>query len=100
MLLGERGVEVAGGLVGQQDGGVVDQRARDGHALLLAAGEPARQRVRLVRQAHLLEQLAGALADVGVGAPSTSSAKATFSRTVRCGEQLEVLEDTPMLRRR
>ena len=32
-------VEVAGGLVGEQERGPVDQRAGDGHALLLAAGE-------------------------------------------------------------
>jgi hypothetical protein len=34
-------VEVAGRLVGQQQRGPVHQRARDGHALLLAAGELA-----------------------------------------------------------
>src|SRR5208282_3407025 len=32
-------VQVAGGLVGQDDGGIVDQRAGDGHTLPLAAGE-------------------------------------------------------------
>ena len=32
-------VEVAGGLVGQDQLRVVDQRAGDGHALLLAAGQ-------------------------------------------------------------
>src|ERR1700722_10091109 len=32
-------VEVARGLVGQQQGRMVDEAARDGHALLLAAGE-------------------------------------------------------------
>ena len=34
-------VEVPGGLVGEQDRGLPDQRARHGHALLLAAGELA-----------------------------------------------------------
>ncbi len=37
-LHGVLGVEVAGGLVQQQNLGVVRQRARDGHALLLAPG--------------------------------------------------------------
>jgi hypothetical protein len=39
--LGEErtGVKRGGGLVEEQDLGVADQRARDGHALLLAAGE-------------------------------------------------------------
>ncbi len=35
-------VEIAGGLVGQNQLGLIDQRARDGHALLLAAGKLAR----------------------------------------------------------
>ena len=46
-------VEVAGGLVGQEDGGVVDQRAGDRHPLLLAARQLARIRPALGRQAHL-----------------------------------------------
>jgi hypothetical protein len=33
------GVEIAGGFVGVDDAGVVDERAGDGHALLLAAGK-------------------------------------------------------------
>ena len=33
------GVEVAGGLVGEDDGGLVDEGAGDADALLLAAGE-------------------------------------------------------------
>ena len=32
-------IEVAGGLVGQQQTGSVDERPRDGHAPLLAAGQ-------------------------------------------------------------
>ena len=40
-------VEVAGGLVGEEHGGPGDERAGDGHALLLAAGELG----GLVRQA-------------------------------------------------
>ena len=37
--VGVFGVEVAGGLVGEDDGGAVDEGAGDGDALLLAAGE-------------------------------------------------------------
>ena len=33
------GIEVAGGFVGEEDGGVVDEGASDGDALALAAGE-------------------------------------------------------------
>ena len=41
------GVEVAGRLVGQDDGRLAGQRAGDGDALLLAAGEVVRQAVQL-----------------------------------------------------
>ena len=44
-LVAGRGVEVAGRLVGQQQRRLVDQRAGDGHALLL----PARELVGMVR---------------------------------------------------
>ena len=44
-LVGALAVEVAGGLVAEQEGGVGHDGARDGHALLL----PARQLARLVR---------------------------------------------------
>jgi hypothetical protein len=50
------GVERAGGLVEQHQRRLHRERARDGHALLLAAGEFARPRVGLVRQAHALQQ--------------------------------------------
>ena len=56
-LVGGLRVEVAGRLVGQQDRRVVDQRARDRHALLLAAGELARVVVLAVRQAERGERL-------------------------------------------
>ena len=41
-LVAALGVEVAGGLVGQQHGGLGDDGPGDGHALLLAAGELGR----------------------------------------------------------
>src|SRR5438045_3328098 len=59
-LLAGGGVEVAGGLVREQDGGTHDQRAGDGHALALAAGELARLVVHAVAQVHHLQRLAGA----------------------------------------
>ena len=50
------GVEGAGGLVGQQDLGIVDQGARDGDALHLAAGQLAGLLVHVIAQAHLLQR--------------------------------------------
>ena len=51
-LLGGLRVEVAGRLVGEDELGLVDERARDRHALLLSAGELARLVVLPARQAH------------------------------------------------
>ena len=87
------GIEVAGRLVGQQQRRVVDERARDRDALLLAAGELVGIVVQLGREAgeaqdvgHLLAHLAarpaGHLQRVG---------DVVVDRPVR--QQLEVLED-------
>ena len=54
-------VQVAGGLVGQQQLGVVDEGAGHAHALLLAAGELARQVCGAVGQADAVEGLEGFL---------------------------------------
>ena len=54
-------VEVAGGLIGQNQLRVVDQRAGHAHALLLAAGELAGQVVGAVLQADLFQRLHGLL---------------------------------------
>ena len=49
-------VEVARRLVGQEQRGIVDERAGDGHALLLAARELVGMMVRAIRQAHEFER--------------------------------------------
>ena len=54
-LVAVLGVEVARGLVGQDQVRLVDQRARHGHALLLAARELRREVVAAVGDIHLLE---------------------------------------------
>ncbi len=56
-LLAGLQVEVAGGLVGQDDGGVVGEGPGDGDALLLAAGELEGLVAVALPEADLLEQL-------------------------------------------
>src|SRR5919107_593231 len=51
------GVEVAGGLVGEQDQRPVDERAGDRHPLLLTTGELVRQPVGLAVEADHLQHL-------------------------------------------
>jgi hypothetical protein len=53
-------VERGGGLVAHDEARVVHQRARDGHALLLAAGELRGQAVGLLGEPDARQQLAGA----------------------------------------
>ncbi len=66
-LVGGARVEVAGGLVGQQDGRADHQRPGDGYPLLLAAGEFGRAFVGVHRQPDGVEQFEGALARGGIG---------------------------------
>ena len=60
-------VERAGRLVGKQDVGIVDDGARDGHALHLTAGHLVRRFVQLVAQTDLFQRLDGACAPLLTG---------------------------------
>ena len=51
-ILAGAGVQVAGGLVGQEDGGLGRQGPGDGHPLLLAAGEVVGQALEFFLQAQ------------------------------------------------
>ena len=59
-LLAGVGVEVAGRLVGEEHARLHDERARQRHALLLAAGQLARAMGQAVAEADAIEQLLGA----------------------------------------
>ena len=65
-------------------GGLERQRPRDGHALLLAAGELDRIVVGPGGQADLAEQAAGRACS-GEATPASSSGTATFSTAVSVG---------------
>ena len=62
---GRRRVEVAGGLVGEDQRGLGDQRPGDGDALLLAAGQLAGPVVGPVGEADLVERGERPLAALG-----------------------------------
>src|SRR5882757_10544218 len=64
-LLAGGGVEIAGGLVGEEDGGLIYERAGEGAALLLAAGEFARSMVVAGAEADAVEGLRYAMAALG-----------------------------------
>ena len=84
-----RAVEVARGFVGEDDGRVVDERAGDGDALLLAAGKFERQVVQAFAQADLVQAFGGSLlrAVAVVLADRSSAGSRTFSSAVSSGRR-------------
>ena len=52
-------IEIAGGLVGKDHVGLIDQRPRHAHALLLASGKLRRQMPQPVAQSHAAQRLRG-----------------------------------------
>src|SRR5712692_6497236 len=88
-------VEVAGGLVGQQDGGVVHQGASDGHALALAAGELVGLVIHAVLEIDVGQGLLGSL-DARLGRSAAVNQR-QLDVVERCGarQQVEGLENKP-----
>src|SRR5712671_7942208 len=64
-LLAGGGVEIAGGLIGEEDGGLIYQCAGESAALLLAAGELAGSMVVTGAEADAVEGLRYAMAALG-----------------------------------
>ena len=74
------GVEVAGGLVGEQHGGLGDDGARDGDALLLSAGKLGGRVILAVAEPDRVQRLGRARrAAPPAGSPRYSSGNSTFS---------------------
>ena len=88
-------VERAGGLVGEDQRRLVDERARDGHALLLTARELARQVPAAVGEPDALEDLArpGALLAPTASLDGQRQRDVLERRQVR--HEVERLEDEP-----
>ena len=85
------GVEIAGGLVGEEDFRFGDDGAGDGDALLLAAGESGRLVVEAVAQA---EQVDGDVEAVGVEAVALDLLRQDdVAAGGEAGEEVEALED-------
>ena len=92
------GVEVARGLVGEEDLGIADERATEGEALLLAAREGVREAVAGVLEAEALDQLVRA----GHGSVATreASGPSRFSSPVNSGIRWKNWKTKPTCRRR
>ena len=84
--LGDR-VEVAGRLVAEDDGRARDQRARDGDALLLAAGQLGRAVRAAIAEADRVDQRVEPLA-IDAASPPMRSGRVMFSSALRTGRRL------------
>ena len=93
-------VQIAGGLVGQENRRMIHDGAGDGDALLLAAGE----RVRFVVQALVDAEQAENLVELGpaglASVPAMWRATAILSRAVRLGSRLNFWNTNPTVRLR
>ena len=85
-------VQRAGGLVCQQDVGVVHQRAGNGYALHLPAGHLAGVLVQLVAQPHLLQRSGGTAAALGLGYARDGQCQFHVAQYGLVGDQVIALE--------
>ena len=96
-VLGRRRVEVARRLVGQQDRGAVDERARDGHALPLPARELVGPVRHAVAQPDRAERLGRPRAALGPRDARVDERQLDVLEAVLARQQVERLEDEPDL---
>ena len=86
-------VEVSGRLVGEQDGGLVDDGARDRDALLLTARELVRVATGLAAESHHLEHVRNRLLDEALALADHLQAERDVVEDGLLRQQAEVLED-------
>ena len=89
-------VEVARGFVGEDDAGVVDERAGDGDALLFAAGEFERQMVQPFAQSDLRAMTSAARSARSRWVRPIMAGKRTFSSAVSSGKRKYPWKMKPM----
>jgi len=100
-LLAGGGVEIAGGLVGEEDGGLVYESAGQSAALLLAAGEFAGSMVMAGAEADAVEGLRYAMACARRDRFRRGGAgSSTFSASVIRGRRLKDWKTMPTVSRR
>src|SRR5688572_333263 len=89
------GVELAGGLVGEQQRGFVGQRTRDGDTLLLPSGQFRRAVVQALAEADILKELRGALRSFGGWNPGLCHRQGDILRGRQDRKQIKALEHEP-----
>ena len=89
---GRSGVQVAGGFIGQQQGGAVHQGARNGHALQLATAQLLGQALAQVGQAHGCQHV---LHPIGFGAAQQHERQGYVLRHAEVGQHMKGLKHKP-----
>ncbi len=95
-LFARAGVQVAGGLVRQQNGRAHHQGPRDRHPLLLAAGQLGGPVVHAILQPHPRQRLRRRRAGFAASVEYSMGSR-TLSSAVKPRQQIEGLEDEPDL---
>ncbi len=85
-------VEIAGGFVGEQQGGMHRHRAGDGDALQLAAGKLRRQMVGALAQTDVGEQLRHTLLALGRRHPGQQHRQGDVGGGIQARHQMKELE--------
>ena len=91
--MGGVGVQRAGGLIAQQHLGVRCQRAGNGNALLLTAGQLCRVGIGLIGQTHHFQQLSGTLFGIRLFRTRQLHGEADVLQAGALHQQVELLED-------
>ena len=86
------GVEGAGRLVGEDDGRLVDEGARNGHALLLAAGQLVGPVVNALGQAHGVEGAGGLLAALVRRQAAVDQRQLDIAQGIGAGQEVKGLK--------
>ena len=87
------GIQVARGLVGEDDGGVVDQRPRDSHPLLLTAGKLVWTAVQPMRQTHRFQYFLSPLVAIRHFMTDVSKGQFDVVQHARTAQKIEALEN-------
>src|SRR5438034_279778 len=88
-----RRVQVAGGLIGEEDPWIMDERPRDGHPLLLTAGQLVGELGFLALQPDDAEHFLDLGLEVAQGALGNPQGEGDILEDREIGQQLEILED-------
>ncbi len=87
------GVEIAGGFIGEKDGGIGGEGAGDGDTLPLAAGEFFGEVVEALFEFDEGEEFAGAVVNFGRGPATQVEREGDVFQAGESGEEVEELED-------